>query len=166
MQVCTFLQTDNHASTPPLCFLQAGCPFCRPTNSVKALKAPRYKLETVKIIREVHRGNNAFKFTLWRELSAGSLFHALITRSQKKVVVVNFDFGERFPRRRSQQQGSLRWRWVRQGVAPSRWGGPRLLPPENFLMPNPAFGGNLGQKINWSTVNLTSMTWFAGMHQC
>ena len=41
MQVCTSLQTDNHASTPPLCFLQAGCPFCRPTNSVKALKAPQ-----------------------------------------------------------------------------------------------------------------------------
>jgi len=39
MQVCTSLQTDNHASTPPLCFLQAGCPYCRPTNSVKALKA-------------------------------------------------------------------------------------------------------------------------------
>ena len=38
MQVCTSLQTDNHASTPPLCFLQAGCPCCRPTNSVKALK--------------------------------------------------------------------------------------------------------------------------------
>ena len=35
MQVCTSLQTDNHASTPPLCFLQAGCPSCRPTNSVK-----------------------------------------------------------------------------------------------------------------------------------
>jgi len=30
---------DNHASTAPLCFLQAGCPSCRPTNSVKALKA-------------------------------------------------------------------------------------------------------------------------------
>jgi len=29
MQVCTSLQTDNHASTPS----------CRPTNSVKALKA-------------------------------------------------------------------------------------------------------------------------------
>jgi len=28
-----------HASTPPLSFLQAGCPYCRPTNSVKALKA-------------------------------------------------------------------------------------------------------------------------------
>jgi len=30
MQVCTSLQTDNHASTPPLCFLQ---------DSIKALKA-------------------------------------------------------------------------------------------------------------------------------
>ena len=38
MQVCTLLQTDNHASTPPLSFLQAGCPSCRPTNSVKVLK--------------------------------------------------------------------------------------------------------------------------------
>jgi len=38
MQVCTSLQTDNHASTPLLSFLQAGCPSCRPTNSVKALK--------------------------------------------------------------------------------------------------------------------------------
>ena len=35
MQVCTSLQTDNHASNPPLGFLQAGCPSCRPTNSVK-----------------------------------------------------------------------------------------------------------------------------------
>jgi len=39
MQVYTLLQTDNHASTSPLSFLQAGCPSCRPTNSVKALKA-------------------------------------------------------------------------------------------------------------------------------
>jgi len=40
MQICTSLQTDNHASTTPLkFFLQAGCPSCRPTNSVKALKA-------------------------------------------------------------------------------------------------------------------------------
>jgi len=38
MQVCTSLKTDNNASTPPLSFLQAGCPSCRPTNSVKALK--------------------------------------------------------------------------------------------------------------------------------
>jgi len=39
MQVCTSLQTDNRASTPALSFLQAGCPSCCPTNSVKALKA-------------------------------------------------------------------------------------------------------------------------------
>jgi len=40
--ICTSLQTDNHASTPPLSFLQAGCPSCRPTNSIKALKALDY----------------------------------------------------------------------------------------------------------------------------
>jgi len=34
MQVCTSLQRDNYTSTPPLSFLQAGCPSCRPTNSV------------------------------------------------------------------------------------------------------------------------------------
>jgi len=42
MQVSTSLQTDNHASTRPLSFLQAGCPSCRPTNSVKALREGKY----------------------------------------------------------------------------------------------------------------------------
>jgi len=37
MQVCNSLQTVNHASTSLLSFLQAGCPSCRPANSVKAL---------------------------------------------------------------------------------------------------------------------------------
>ena len=37
MQVCISIQTDNHTSTPLLSFLQAGCPSCRLTNSVKAL---------------------------------------------------------------------------------------------------------------------------------
>jgi len=46
MQVCTSLQTDNHANTPSLSFLQAGCPSCRPTNSVKALKA---KIDVAKL---------------------------------------------------------------------------------------------------------------------
>jgi len=44
VQVCTSLQTDNHTNTPPLSFLQAGCPSCCPTNSVKALKAVADKL--------------------------------------------------------------------------------------------------------------------------
>ena len=34
IQVCTSLQADNHHSS----FLQARCPSCCPTNSVKALK--------------------------------------------------------------------------------------------------------------------------------
>ena len=39
MQVCTSLQTDNHASTHHSVFLPSGCPSCHPTNSVVALKA-------------------------------------------------------------------------------------------------------------------------------
>jgi len=39
MQVSTSLQTDNHASTPPLNFFTGWMLSCRPTNSVKALKA-------------------------------------------------------------------------------------------------------------------------------
>jgi len=46
MQVCTLLQTDNH--TPPLIFLLTGCPSCRPTNSVKALKALYNVIENAK----------------------------------------------------------------------------------------------------------------------
>ena len=49
MQICTSPQTDNHASIPPLSSLQAGCPSCHPTNSVKALKAVVYCVIFVKI---------------------------------------------------------------------------------------------------------------------
>jgi len=38
MHICTSLQRDNHANTPPLNFLRAGCPSCCP--SVKALELP------------------------------------------------------------------------------------------------------------------------------
>jgi len=44
MHVCTSLQTDNNASTPLLSFLQAACPACRPTNSVKALKVTQVEV--------------------------------------------------------------------------------------------------------------------------
>ena len=55
MQVCTSLQTDNHASTSPLSFLQVGCPSCRPTNSVKALKAIVYDTyRTIEVSRSRH----------------------------------------------------------------------------------------------------------------
>jgi len=58
MQVCTLLQTDNHASTPPLSFLQAGCPSCHPTNSVKALKA-----NSVKALKTKSRKSKEVKLT-------------------------------------------------------------------------------------------------------
>jgi len=54
MQICTLLQTNNHASTPPLSFLQAGCPSCHPTNSVKALKAT----PTPKILGKISVGSS------------------------------------------------------------------------------------------------------------
>ena len=38
MQVCTLLQINSHTSTSPLSFVQAGCPSCCPTDSVKAPK--------------------------------------------------------------------------------------------------------------------------------
>jgi len=51
VQVCTSLQTDNHASTPPLSFYSFLRPSCRPTNSVKALKAQKFRDH----IRLVHK---------------------------------------------------------------------------------------------------------------
>ena len=54
MQVCTSLQIDNHTRTPPLSFLQAGCPSSRPTNSVITLKATCL-LEKKENIRIVNR---------------------------------------------------------------------------------------------------------------
>jgi len=60
MQICTSPQTDNHASIPPLSFLQAGCPSCRPTNSVKALKADtNQSLHTNKTIGLNNKTNTA-----------------------------------------------------------------------------------------------------------
>jgi len=52
VQVCSSLQTDNHASTPPLSFLQAGCPSCRPTNSIKALKAAHTQQKISRLITQ------------------------------------------------------------------------------------------------------------------
>ena len=62
-------------------------------------------------------------------------------------VVVNFDLGERFPRSRSQQRGSLRPHARRVAVLGGGCGRGSPPPPENvlrFLMPNPAFGGQFG----------------------
>ena len=60
MQVCTLPQTDNHASTQPLSFLQARCLSCCQTNSVKALKAKSsFTNNSVKILSSVHNSFTA-----------------------------------------------------------------------------------------------------------
>jgi len=56
---CTSLQTDNHASTLPLSFLQAGCPSCRPINSVRALKEyARRELLDFMVQGKINRGSH------------------------------------------------------------------------------------------------------------
>jgi len=52
MQVCTSLQTDNHASIPPLSFLPVGCPSCHPTNSIKALKVLSNHINATKYLKQ------------------------------------------------------------------------------------------------------------------
>jgi len=42
-QVCTSLQTENHASTPSTQFLQAECPSCRPTNPTASKQSTKLK---------------------------------------------------------------------------------------------------------------------------
>jgi len=42
MQVCTSLQTNNHTSTPPLSFLQAGFPSCRPNQQRQSTEGVKH----------------------------------------------------------------------------------------------------------------------------
>ena len=81
MQVCISPQTDNHASTPPLMFLQAGCPSCRPTNSVKPLKALEHITRTATgntdlptLFKRYHSDKHFSGFlpTRWRQQSTGT----------------------------------------------------------------------------------------------
>ena len=72
MQFCISLQADNHASNPSLTFLQAGCPSCRPTNSVKALKERKFV--------KIHEFYQFLKFV------KNSFLHVLMN------AVLNFDF--------------------------------------------------------------------------
>jgi len=67
MQVSTSLQTDNHANTPPLSFLYAGCPSCRPTNSVKALKANKSQIVVIYIrdCSAIEVSANAGEYVVW-----------------------------------------------------------------------------------------------------
>jgi len=51
--ICKSAPRSRQITTPaPHHFLQAGCPSCRPTNSVKALKAKRKKGKTSRDLNE------------------------------------------------------------------------------------------------------------------
>jgi len=77
--ICTSLQTDNHTSTSPLRFLQAGYPSCHPTKRVKSLKTngkTNYKLKKHYPIILLNQGvspyiilqqakDTSFRFGLW-----------------------------------------------------------------------------------------------------
>jgi len=55
------VSTPSTSTIPPY-FLQAGCPSCRPTNSVKALKA---------ILEQNEKGNNEANQLTQEELENG-----------------------------------------------------------------------------------------------
>jgi len=42
MQVCTSLQTDNHASTPPLSFFTGGMPFLLPNQQRQSTEGSQF----------------------------------------------------------------------------------------------------------------------------
>ena len=101
MHVCTSLQTDNHASTPPLkFFLQAGCPSCHPTNSIKALKANQIRVHIFQIKLQSFERNfytstptvNVFRLQLKSQRQLNLIYNkiSLSTGLQKMCLVPKF----------------------------------------------------------------------------
>jgi len=66
MQICTSPLTDNQASATTE-FLQAGCPSCRPTNSIEALKAKLYQVQRYKIQKNEKLYNYRPNTATWAE---------------------------------------------------------------------------------------------------
>jgi len=67
-QVCTLLQTDNHATHHNSVFLQAGCPSCCPTNSVKTLKADVFTVTVLILCNFSHSCTSAIGNDLYINL--------------------------------------------------------------------------------------------------
>jgi len=82
MQVCTLLQTDKHANTSLLSFLQAGCPSCRQTNSVKTLKA-----RNLSNVNEVKK-RKSYKVSISNNLYATDFLLVTGWRRNNKTVTV------------------------------------------------------------------------------
>jgi len=84
-QIYTLTQTHNHTNTPPLSFLQAGCPSCHPTNSVKALKETDRQTDrhthhnTLHPFQEAIIRGTARNISVGREKGASLTYHTLFT---------------------------------------------------------------------------------------
>jgi len=78
-------QTDNHANIHQSVFLQAGCPSCRPTNSVKALKAAilfySYTTNNKIITTPLHQ-----KLSTQPQMNAGDLQHWTYHNSNDNII--------------------------------------------------------------------------------
>ena len=85
MQVCISLQTENHACTPPLSFLQAGCPSCRPTNSVKALKASWQKTPGNEFTNDISLTFDHFSDRCWNPWH----FHVLASGNKPLIKITH-----------------------------------------------------------------------------
>jgi len=60
MQVCTLLQTNNHASTPPLRFLHAGCPFLLPNQQRQSAEGISTFIKSVIMCRSLSQKWESF----------------------------------------------------------------------------------------------------------
>ena len=54
MQVCTSLQTDNHTSTPPLCFFTGRMPFLPPNQQRQSTEGTLVKWTNIDIVHGCH----------------------------------------------------------------------------------------------------------------
>jgi len=79
--------SGNHTSTAPLSFLQARCPSCHPTNSIKALKAHKWvrKLGNLDLAWNLATGKgvNKVRYTQTWRLYLFSVAHCLAPAPQK-----------------------------------------------------------------------------------
>jgi len=57
MQVCTSLQTGNHASTLPLCFFTGRMPFLPPNQQHQSTEGQKKQTAVLKCFKE-HRGKS------------------------------------------------------------------------------------------------------------
>jgi len=54
MQVCTSLQTDNHANTPPLSFFTGRMPFLPPNQQRQSTEGKSESGSTSEIVQDKH----------------------------------------------------------------------------------------------------------------